>query len=223
GLENLTIVTPSAWLKNYVEQSFLKDYPVKVIHNGIDTAVFTPDDNGLPQELRSTDKKIVLGVASVWDQRKGLQDFIELSKILDSKYKIVLVGLSKRQMKKIPDDILGISRTEDAHQLAALYSASEVFVNPTWIDNFPTTNIEALSCGTPVITYQTGGSPEAIDDETGFVVAQGDIQQLSKSVELASEKETGYYQKKCRERALKFFDKKERYHDYLNLYEEVRK
>jgi len=218
GLKNLTIVTPSAWLKNYVTQSFLKDYPVKVIHNGIDTAVFTPNDNGLPEELRSTDKKIVLGVASVWDKRKGLQDFIELSKILDRKYKIVLVGLSKRQMKKLPDEIIGISRTEDVHQLAALYSVAEVFVNPTWIDNFPTTNIEALSCGTPVITYRTGGSPEAIDEETGFVVKKGSFEQISPLIEEISSKGKIYYRDRCRERAIRLYEKENQWGKYIDLY-----
>src|SRR5699024_5298944 len=120
------------------------------------------------------------------------------------------------------DEIIGISRTEDVHQLAALYSAADVYVNPTWVDNFPTTNIEALACGTPVITYQTGGSPEAIDDETGFVVKKGGIQQLHKSVKSILEKGPDYYQKKCRARALQLFDKKDRYHDYYNLYEELR-
>lgn len=219
GLENLTIVTPSRWLSELVKKSFLQNYPVEVIHNGIDTTVFSPSSENLPAELILRNKKIVLGVASVWDQRKGLQDFIKLNSVLGSDYQIVLAGLNETQRKDLPDGITAIPRTENVQQLAALYSAAEVFVNPTWIDNFPTTNIEALACGTPVITYKTGGSPEAIDSETGLVVEQGDIQGLNKAILKVSKNGKELYRSKCRMRAENYFNKDERFRDYLKLYE----
>ena len=105
---------------------------------------------------------MILGVASTWDKRKGLDDFVKLRTMIDRGYAIVLVGLSEKQIKSLPEGIVGIRRTESVNQLAELYSLADVFVNPTYVDNFPTTNIEALACGTPVVTYNTGGSPEAV-------------------------------------------------------------
>lgn len=218
GLENLTIITPSGWLKDLVKKSFLKEYPVRVIHNGIDLKVFKPRTDQLPAELNNLEAKIILGVASVWDERKGLKDFLKLADSLDKKYKIVLVGLNRKQIAKLPDNILGIERTENVEQLSSLYSKADVFVNPTWSDNFPTTNIESLACGTPVVTYRTGGSPEAIDSETGIVINQGDVQQLTKAIQNICSKGKKSYQYKCRKRATELFDKEKRYYDYVNLY-----
>ena len=221
SLNNLTIVTPSHWLKNLVKKSFLADYPVEVIHNGIELEVFKPGNEHLPESVKTVDKKIVLGVASTWDDRKGLGEFKKLAKILDESYQIVLVGLSREQLQKLPDTLIGIERTENVQQLASLYSVAEVFANPTLSDNFPTTNIEALACGTPVVTYNTGGSPEAIDEETGLVVKQRDVEGLKMAIEEISEKEQSYYQQKCRLRALDHFNKEDRFRDYLSLYERM--
>src|SRR5690606_17211681 len=112
--------------------------------------------------------------------RKGLNDFLTLREILPDNYDIVLVGLKDNINR--PRGIKIIPRTEDVHQLAKLYSTADIFINPTYQDNFPTTNLEALACGTPVITYNTGGSPEAIDDETGIVVKKGDIAGLASAI-----------------------------------------
>lgn len=161
GLNNMTLVTPSKWLANLVSESYMNEYEIKVIHNGIDTNVFKYTKNNIKKKYNCDEKKVVLGVASVWDMRKGLNSFIELSKRLDDTYQIILVGLNNKQIKKLPKKIIGINRTDSVQELAELYSSAEVFVNPTLEDNYPTTNIEAISCGTPVITYETGGSPES--------------------------------------------------------------
>lgn len=213
GVDNLTIVTPSFWLKNLVKQSFLKDYPVKVIHNGIDLKVFRPIVNCIESE------KIILGVASRWTAHKGLNDFYKLRKILPEYYQIVLIGLSKNQISKLPNGIKGIERTENLEELVMWYNKALVFVNPTYTDNFPTTNIEALGCGTPVVTYNTGGSPEAIDEETGAVVGKGDIKALSKAI--VSIKKNVDMIKACRQRAVEKFNSEDRYTDYLSLYEQT--
>jgi len=219
GLENLTIVTPSRWLKELVEQSFLQEYPVEVIHNGIDLETFKPGTKHLPEEVKKISEKIILGVASVWDDRKGLLEFEKLSSLLDDEYRIVLVGLSEEQIGKLPDAITGIARTENVQQLASLYSVAHGFVNPTLSDNFPTTNIEALACGTPVITYITGGSPEAVDERTGFVVDQGDLEAVIKAIEKISESGPDSYRDPCRTKAVENYNKEDRYRDYVRLYE----
>lgn len=173
GVRNLTIVTPSKWLKEKVEQSFLKEYKVEVIHNGIDLDVFKPTPSDFRIRYGIEDKKIILGVASVWNRRKGLQDFIELSKILDDEYKIVLVGLTEEQKRSLPENIIGITRTNNVKELAEIYTAADVFFNPTYEDNYPTVNLEAQACGTPVVTYNTGGSVESVPKEN--VIEKGDL------------------------------------------------
>jgi len=218
GLDNLTIVTPSGWLKELVQESFLKEYPVEVIHNGIDLDTFRPGTEYLPEQVQQINKKIILGVASVWDDRKGFKDFLNLSRLISDDYHIVLVGLDDEQLKDLPGNILGLARTENVQQLASIYSAAEVFINPTWSDNFPTTNIEALACGTPVITYDTGGSPEAVDEQTGFVVEKGNIAGILNGVKKITENSSEKIQESYRNRAKNKFDKIDRFNDYVRLY-----
>lgn len=225
-LDNLHIITPSNWLKNLVKKSFLSKFPVSCIHNGIDLSKFNPVENveKLSQKWNLKDKIIVLGVASIWDRRKGLDDFISLSNKLSDTYQIILIGLAKKQIAQLPKNIIGIERTESIEELAEYYSLAKVFVNPTYQDNFPTTNIEALACGTPVVTYNTGGSPEAIDKETGIVVEKGNVDELRDAIERVTSAKTEYYDKeKCRKRAEKHFDKNERYQDYLQLFKTLAK
>jgi glycosyltransferase involved in cell wall biosynthesis len=161
GLD-ITIITPCIWLANLVKKSFLKEYPVKVIYNGIDLNVFKPTEISNVKKKYGLDKRpMVLGVASEWTTRKGLNDFIKISMKL-SDVQFVVVGVTEEQLKLLPNNIKGIKRTSNASELAEIYSAADLFFNPTYEDNFPTTNLEALACGTPVVTYDTGGSPEAI-------------------------------------------------------------
>lgn len=159
----MTLITPSQWLSNLVEESFLKDYPVEVRHNTIDRAVFRPTPNDFRERYGIGDRFMILGVASPWTERKGLGDFIQLADELDSKkYAIVLVGLSEKQIKRLPNSIIGLTRTNSPQELAGIYSTADVFFNPTVEDNFPTVNLEAEACGTPVVTYDTGGCKETL-------------------------------------------------------------
>ncbi|MBB3185978.1 glycosyltransferase [Microbacter margulisiae] len=222
GLNNLTIVTPSAWLAQHVRSSYLQNYPVKVINNGVDLEIFSPvKDVSILQNYGISEKPYILGVASTWDKRKGLDVFIALRKLLSEDIQIVLVGLSTEQTLELPGAITAINRTENTAELAALYSAATIFVNPTYVDNFPTTNIEALACGTPVITYRTGGSPEAVDAETGIVVEKGNVEELKEAVEKLLTCGKIHYIEKCRKRAEKLFAKDDRYKDYVELFNTV--
>ena len=179
--KNMTVVTPSRWLAELVQQSFLKDYPVKVIHNGIDLSVFKPVQGNIREKYGLEGKKILLGVASTWDKRKGLADFLKFSKMLDDSCAIMLVGLSNQQIAELPSNVIGIARTNSIEELAQIYSAADVFLNLTYEDNYPTVNLEAQACGTPVITYRTGGSVESVPDEN--VVSQGDFKALAELLE----------------------------------------
>ena len=221
-VKKLQIITPSIWLKDLVQQSFLK-YPVHCINNGIDLNQFKPSEKSLKlkEKLHLKSKKIILGVASTWDKRKGLTDFIQLAALLDTSYQIILIGLTSKQINTLPINIIGIQRTESIAELANYYSLADVYINPTHKDNFPTTNIESLACGTPVITYNTGGSPEAISDETGIIIKKGDVTGLKNALFEILKSEDNYTKEKCRNRAEKMFDKKDRYNDYLKLYEQA--
>ncbi len=173
GVPNLTIVTPSKWLAGVVEQSFLSEYQTVVINNGIDLSVFKPTESDFRERFGLTDKKIILGVASVWEKRKGFNDFLELAKLIDDSYRIVLVGVNDKQLKMLPSSVIGIKRTNNVKELAEIYTAADVLFNPTYEDNYPTVNLEAQACGTPVITYPTGGSVESVPSEN--VVKSKDI------------------------------------------------
>lgn len=218
-LNKMILVAPSIWMKNYLEKSFLSKYEIRMIYNGIDINKFRITDSKTVKVKYNLQKKYVLAVANVWTQKKGLSDLLALRKLLKEDIEIVLVGLNRRQQNSLPTGIKGIMRTENIDELAAIYSTAEVFVNPTYADNFPTTNLESLACGTPVITYNTGGSPEAIDENTGIVVEKGNIQQLARAIKIVVEKGKEHYKPLCRERAIKYFNKDERFMDYIRLYE----
>ena len=225
GHKNLVIVTPSEWLKKQVEQSFLKEYFVKVIYNGVDLDIFKPMETtekaGFPGAIDTlaVGKKIILGVANVWEKRKGMSYFEWLADHISEDYQIVIIGVNKKQQRHIslrfmPDNFLPLIRTESIQELAKWYGRAFVFVNPTLEDNFPTTNLEALACGTPVISFDTGGSPEALDENTGRVVKKGDKEALLKAItSLNCDRAL------CRSRA-EAFDKKSRFSEYLDLYED---
>lgn len=219
GLD-LTIVTPSKWLAGLVKQSFLKDYPVKVINNGIDLTVFKPSESNFREKYNIGDKFIVLGVAFGWGKRKGLDVFIDLSKRLDNeKYQIVLVGTDDTIDMQLPKNIISIHRTQNQTELAEIYTAANVFANPTREDNYPTVNMESIACGTPVITFRTGGSPEMLIEKIGMVVDCDDVDYLEKEIRRIY-KDRPYTKEDCVSQAEKF-DMKDRFQEYVKLYQEL--
>lgn len=221
GVENLTIVTPSEWLANLVKQSFLKDYPIKVIHNGIDLSIFRPTESDFREKYNiAKDKFILLGVAFGWGKRKGLDVFIELSKRLDNeKYQIVLVGTDDNVDKQLPQNIISIHRTQNQKELAEIYTAADLFVNPTREENYPTVNMESIACGTPVLTFRTGGSPEILNDKTGSVVACDDIDGLEKEI-IRIFRDKPFIEESCLLHA-KSFDMNNRFQKYVDLYKGI--
>lgn len=214
-IDNLYIVSPSKWLDGLVGESFLKNYNHRVINNGIDLNVFKPTSSDFRVRNNLIRKKILLGVASIWGDRKGYRDFLKLSKIIDENMVILMVGLSKEQCNNLPNNIIGIERTNNVRELSEIYSTSDYFLNFTYQDNFPTTNIEALACGTPVITYNTGGSVECITEKCGGIVEKGDYEAALRFIETYS-----FSSDDCVQRA-KMYSKEEKYLEYIGLYREV--
>ena len=220
GIQNMTIVTPSAWLGQLVKQSFLKDYCVKVINNGIDLNVFKPIESSFKERYNIPKEKfILLGVAFGWGYRKGLDVFINLSKRLSDQYQIVLVGTDDDIDKQLPKNIISIHRTQNQKELAEIYTAADLFINPTREENFPTVNIESLACGTPVLTFKTGGSPEIIDETCGSSVTYDDENALEKEI-IRIHDEKPYLRDACVLRATSF-DMNCRFRDYIALYKHI--
>lgn len=221
GVKNMTIVTPSEWLAGLAKESYLKEYRIQVINNGIDLDVFKPTHSNFREQYGIPgDKYIVLGVSFAWGYRKGLDCFAEMAEKLGDKYQIVLVGTDGEIDKKLPHNIISIHRTQNQKELAEVYSAADVFVMPTREENYPTVNMEAIACGTPVVTFDTGGSPEMLDDKTGIVVEANDIEATKKAIKDICEK------KKCNDEEYivaysKNFDMKKRFAEYIELYANV--
>lgn len=220
--DRLTLVPVSEWIRQEMQQSFFREYDFRVIPNGINTHVFKPcDTEAVRAKYDLQGKHVLLGVASIWSREKGLYDFIELAKSLKKDEQIVLVGIKPEERRLLPANITAIVRTEDVHELAKLYSLADAFVNPTWQDNYPTVNIEAIACGTPVITYRTGGSIEAITEQTGRIVEQGDVKGLYAAFSAIRKQGKEAYRDVCRRHALANFRKEDRYMDYFRLYDEL--
>lgn len=218
GVKNMTIITPSEWLAGLVKESYLKDYPVRVINNGIDLDVFKPTESDFKKKYALENKYIVLGVAFGWGKRKGLDVFIELANRLDKeKYKIVLVGTDDNIDKLLPDNIISIHRTQNQTELAEIYTAANVYVNPTREDNYPTVNMEAVACGTPVLTFNTGGSPEMLDENCGAVVTKDNTDAVFYEIIRICETKP-YTEEGCLKKA-EVFDKDMKFKNYRELYE----
>ena len=181
GVKNMTLITPSQWLKDLVKRSFLKDYPVEVVYNRINTDIFRPTPSDFRKEHGLEDKYMILGVANIWDARKGLADFMELAGMLDAHYHIVLVGLSEDQMLNLPANVLGIRRTASAQELAQIYSAADVFVNPSREETFGMTTVEAISCGTGAIVY-AGSASEEIAVKYGGICVEPNVHALHNAI-----------------------------------------
>lgn len=222
GVKNLTIVTPSEWLARLTRWSYLKEYHVKVINNGIDLGIFKPTKSDFrAQHGISEGQKVILGVSFGWSIKKGLDCFIRLASELDEKtFKIILVGTDEKVDRQLPPGIISIHRTQDQKELAALYTSADVFVTPTREENFPTVTLEALACGTPVVTFKTGGSPEMLDNKTGIVVEANDVEAMEKAIKDICEK------KKCGDKEhvvahSEKFDMRKKFTEYIELYSTI--
>lgn len=179
GLNNVTLVTPSVWLKKLVQESFLKNYNVEVINNGIDLNLFKPiyDKQIYKKYNIPKNKKILLGVANIWEERKGLKDIYKLADMINSEYQIVIVGNLLKNEKK--SNIIYIDRTDNSEELVKLYTIAYYVLNFTYEDNYPTINLESIACHTPVITYNTGGCAEQLTKDSGMIFEPSKIKDVS--------------------------------------------
>lgn len=217
SIPGLTLVTVSRWMKGEIARSFLGGVRCEVIHNGIDLDTFRPSPSAETALAYGT---YYLAVASIWLPEKGLQDLEKLSSVLDADERLVVVG-KRPSGHRFPRNVVCLERTADAAALAALYTEAVALVNPTWQDNYPTVNMEAIACGTPVVSYRTGGSPESITQQTGRVVEQGDVEGLAEALHAIRKQGKTHYTEACRSYALAHFRAQDRFNDYIQLYESL--
>lgn len=215
SIKDLTIVTPSQWLANLVRESFLQKYPVKVINNGIDLDVFKPTKSNWKEDHGIT-KPMIMACAAIWDSRKGYKDVLKIADRLPE-YQVVIVGISSKQAKTLPKNIIGIQRTDSVQELVKIYSAADVFINPTYEDNFPTVNLEALACGTPVITYDTGGSTEVVTNSVGNVISKDYLKEIVEAINMIINHSSLNLGKLCLNRS-RLYNKKDKYKEYYTLF-----
>lgn len=217
----ITIVTPSKWLSNEVRKSFFKNHRIEVIHNGVNLSIFKPVDSDIRAKFNiHKDKFIILGVAIQWVPRKGADIFVELYHRLDSnKFQIILVGTDKETEKYLPNNIICLRKTNNQEELAEIYSAADLFVNPTREEVFGLVNVEANACGLPVVTFNTGGSPECINQLSGSIVPCDDIDALESEIKRIA-KERPFKKEDCVKRAQEF-DERKKYLEYVNLYKNL--
>lgn len=223
AVENMTIVGVSDWLHSIAAESFLGHYPALTIRNGIDLGAFSPgtaEDNAATRAALGIGcrEKMLLGAANVWTANKGLDDFIRLSRRLPDGVRTVLVGLTRRQLRSLPRNIIGLEHTADCTRLAALYSAADVFVNPSWEDSLSMTNIEAAACGTPVASYDSCGMPETLSEATGIAVARGDVGALAAAAIELCGRDRRQTAEACRSHAAAHFDAGRCFAAYIELY-----
>ncbi len=213
GIEKMRLITPSSWLRDRVRESFLRDYETDVIPTGIDLKAFKPTDSDIRLKYDIGDRTLLLGVANPWRERKGLDDFIRLAGKLPDDFKIAMIGLKKKQLSLIPGNVIALEKTESIEEMAGWYSAADIHINLTREDTFPTTNIESLACGTPVITYASGGSPESLDETCGRILKKDDLDGVINAV-----KELGRKSEPVKEACLRraaLYDRKDRFNEYF--------
>lgn len=210
--KQLTIICPSVWLASEFKKSFLKKYTIRTIYNGIDTNIFCPKETG------NQGKNVILGVASVWDERKGLKDFLALSKLLTNDEEIVLIGVTEKIIETLPSNIKGIKRTESKEELAEWYSKALVYFNASIEETFGMTCAEAQACGTPVIAYNSTALPETISEKTGILVEPNNIEKVYDAIQEIEQKGKAYYSTECRKRAEHLFEEKNNFSEYIDLY-----
>ena len=221
SVKNMSIVTVSNWVSSLYSESFLRNYPISTIHNGVNVNVFNPISSNLREELGLVDHFVLLGVASPWYKLKGYDDYLALSKLLPHDCKIILIGVTAEQKRELPNNILGVERTDSQIELAKYYSMADVTLNLSYQETFGMTSVEGMACGTPAIVYNRTASPELVSSKTGIIVEAGCITELINAILLIRDKGKDYYSVECRNRVLKEFDEECQFNEYINMYNQL--
>lgn len=218
SINRMTIVPPTPWLSGLVKESFLSKFSSVIIPSGIDLEVFKPTASNLRKQYGLENKYVILGVSNGFSKFKGSHYFVELANQLPMEYQLILIGVSEEQKRLFPKNVLTLPRTNDVEELAQFYTMANVFLNPTLQETQGLTNIEALACGTGVVTFNSGGSPDCIDESCGLVVERDDFEGLKHAVMQACQ--CPFDSIACRRKA-SLYDKTILYDRYIDLYKKV--
>lgn len=221
GIKNLTLVPVSHWLETQIKRSFLNKKRIVPIYNGVDIRGFCPGESKVKAQYGVEGKVLLVGVAIVWSTRKGLSDFIKLAAMLPDNIVIMLVGVNDKQKRNFPNNIIGVDKTQKIEELVNIYRGADIVLNLSYEETFGLTTVEGLACGTPGVVYNATASPELITPETGIVVEPGDLDGVLNAVNIIMNNGKSTYSKACRERAVKFFNKEDRFADYISLYKDL--
>lgn len=219
NLKKLVIVTPSKWMANMVAQSYLKDKKCVVINNGINLTIFHPVENNIREKYNiSPNDKILLSIGNPVCQLKGREYLHKLAKELPLGFVLIMVGCVQEDVTKFKEykHVFALPRI-DRDKLLQFYSAADLFINPTLADNFPTVNLEAQACGCPVVAFDSDGTIETVDPQSGKIVPRKDYEALKKAI-------YDFKYEGSRESAMSFaskFDQKKCIEEYINLYNEL--
>lgn len=218
-LKNLTLVGCSEWIANEAKKSKLQSANIQVVYNGVDTAIFTPHDSQIRNELGIENQFVILGMADKWCLEQNRDVVERLITSQDSNTKFVIVGCKEEQKEhfKSFNNVLALGYITDRNKLSDIYSAADVFVNLTRADTLPTVNMESICCGTPVITFNCCGGPELVDKDCGFIVEEGNVEQLISCVEAIKQQPLTFDVQKQHEK----FNKNECYKKYLEVYKNI--
>ncbi len=220
SISNATFITVSKWLEGEARRSFLKNLDIRTIYNGVDLNVFrfNPNTN---LKLHDDSKYVLLGISNGWDKMKGLDDYFKLREMLPNEYKIILIGVIYGQEKNFPKGVIGVPRTANVQTLVEYYSECDIVMNLSYQESMGMTTVEGMACGKPSIVYDRTASPELVDEETGFVVKAGDIQEVVDAVISICEGKSSCNPISCRKRAELFYNKDIQYQKYIELYKEL--
>lgn len=215
------VIGCSKWITEVARQSILNKRVIGTIYNGIDLSIFYPRKNNFRIKYKLEEKYVILGMANKWLTKENEKTYEEILKFLKKDIILFLIGCTEEEIKKLPDNVLGVGFINDKNTLADYYSMADVFVNVTKVDSLPTVNIEAIACGTPVITYNSGGSAEILNSNVGISVEYGDIKGLILSIEKIKTKRKEEYIDQCVKHINENFEKNKCFEKYIDLYEKI--
>lgn len=220
-VHNIAIVPVSNWLAKELHKSFLKNNRIIPIPNGVDTSIYKPIDSHVRDKYSIGSGFMVLAVATWWTKAKGFEDYIQIANLVDKDVIIVMVGVSPKQKRMLPSNIIGIPRTENITELVQLYSAADIFVNFSIEESYGLTTAESLSCGTPVVVYNSTACPDIVTPDVGFIVTSHNLEEANCAINKVKVMGKTYYTNKCRQYAIDYLDDSLCYGRYLSLYNEL--
>lgn len=218
-IPDLTIVPCSFWMEEQIKKSLLKPKRIVTLYNGTDTNMFRPHSNSFRKDYKLDDKFLILGFANKWSNTKNIEGVKFISGNLADDEIIVIVGCNEKQKELFSKfkNIVPVGYIGDRQLLSDIYSSADVFVNLTYEDTLPTVNMESICSKTPVITFNSCGSPELVSSSTGIVVDKGDFEGILNAIRFVKENSAQF----DFEDLIKKYDKNVCYNKYIELYKQI--